>query len=505
MIFRIAFGLAFVVAALATDDLPPPGSKLVDLNVIALDNHGQPVKDLTSDDFQVSDAGKQQKIAFFHRNESKQPPAPALGPNEFSNRSAGEVPHATVILFDLLNESFGSRGVASNELIKELAPWETADGLYLYLLSVDGRLYPVHGLPGAEGEVRPPGEAPWTRQIKPLMDQAMRTVLRVRPVEIDVAVRVQLTYAALDAMALQLSMVPGRKNIVWVSDGVPIALGPMRSDTGDFVDFTPLLRQLSEALDRSGVAIYPVRQVMLGRQDNIGATSGAGATGGAGTGIESLETLDDFAGLTGGRPDAGKDIGGAVRQAMSDLRFSYQIGYYPSLQSRDGKFHKLRIVCKRKGVRVQAKTGYYAWADPPGTQTKQAIEAAIWTGFDAAEIGLRGTLSPDPKDPRAEHFEVRIDAQDVALAHREDQYTGQLRLTMIGYLANGQIESSAVIPLDLQYNAMERDKAVRDGIAFSNSVLLGEQMNKVRLIVFDRGSNAVGSLTIPVNSGKPSQ
>jgi len=72
-------------------------------------------------------------------------------------------------------------------------------------------------------------------------------------------------------------------------------------------------------------------------------------------------------------------------------------------------------------------------------------------GFDAAEIGLRGTLSPDPKDPRAEHFEVRIDAQDVALAHREDQYTGQLRLTMIGYLANGQIESSAVIPLDLQY------------------------------------------------------
>jgi len=48
-------------------------------------------------------------------------------------------------------------------------------------------------------------------------------------------------------------------------------------------------------------------------------------------------------------------------------------------------------------------------------------------------------------------------------------------------------------------------KLVRDGIAFSNSVLLGEQMNKVRLIVFDRGSNAVGSLTIPVNSGKPSQ
>ena len=61
-------------------------------------------------------------------------------------------------------------------------------------------------------------------------------------------------------------------------------------------------------------------------------------------------------------------------------------------------------------------------------------------GFNAAEIGLRGTLSPDPKDPRTEHFEVRIDAKDVALAHQEDQYTGQLRLAMVGYLADGQIE-----------------------------------------------------------------
>jgi len=505
MIFRIAIGLVFAVAALATDDLSQPESKLVDLNVIALDNHGQPVNDLTSDDFQVSDAGKQQKIAFFRHNDSRLPQAPVLGPNEFSNRAGVQVPHATVILFDLLNESFGSRGFASNELIKELEPLETGAGLYLYLLSVDGRLYPVHGLPGAEGEVRPPGEAPWTRQIKTLLDQAMRTVLRVRPVEIDVAIRVQLTYAALGALAVQLSMVPGRKNIVWISDGVPIALGPMRSDTGEFVDFTPLLRQLSEALDRSGVAIYPARQVLLGQQDYIGATSGAGATGGSGTGIQSLETLDEFAGLTGGRPNAGKDIGGAVKQAMSDLRYSYQIGYYAPPQSRDSKFHKLRITCKRKGVRIQAKTGYYAWLDPPGTETEAAIRAAVSTPFDVTEIGLRGTLSPDPKNSGASHIEVRVNAQDVALAHQGDQYTGELWLALAGYLSDGRIENSAPVPLDLHYNAQARDQALLEGIAYANKVVLRAEMNKVRLIVFDRGSNAVGSLTIPVNEGVSKQ
>ena len=423
MIFRIPIGLAFAVAALATDALAEPESKLVDLNVIALDNHGQPVNDLTSDDFQVSDAGKQQKIAFFRHNDSRLPQAPVLGPNEFSNRSAAEVPHATVILFDLLNEGFGTRGVAANELIHNLQRMETADSLYLYILTVDGRLYPVRGFADEERQGREQEGGAWTSQIKPLMDTAMRTVLRMRPSDIDVAVRVQLTFAALDALAAQLSRVPGRKNMVWITDGVPILLGPVRSDTGVFVDFTPLVRQMSQVFDRCGVAIYPVRQVNLGHQDNVGATSGDGAAAGDRTGLASLETLDQFAGLTGGRPNAGRDTGAVLKQAMDDLHSSYQIGYDPPAGNWDSKFHKLRVECKRKGVRIQAKTGYYAWPEPPGTETKQVIEAAISPVFDAAEIGLRGTLSTDPKDPGASHFEVRIDANDIAFSHEGDQYT----------------------------------------------------------------------------------
>ena len=272
---------------------------------------------------------------------------------------------------------------------------------------------------------------------------------------------------------------------------IPLTLSTSRSNYA----------QLSEGLVRSGVAIYPVRQVMFGSSDGIGDVSGAGYTGGAGTGALSVATLHDFAGMTGGRPDAGKDIGAALKQAMNDLRFSYQIGYYVPRQSRDGKFHKLRVVCKRKGVRIQAKTGYYAWPDPPGTGARQAIDAAISTAFDATEIGLRGTLSPEPKDGRAVQFEVRIDAKDVALGREGGQYSAQLRLAFASYLADGQIEGSPVIPLDLHYSAQERDKALKDGIRFSDNVVIGEQVNKVRLIVFDRGSNAIGSLTIPVKAG----
>src|SRR5579872_4292493 len=111
MTFRIAFCSAFALAVLLADDLPQD-PKLINLNVIAVDDHGQPINDLTIDDFQITNAGKPQKIAFFRHNENKLEPAQALGPNEFSNRAGRGPSGVTILLFDLMNESFSTRGVA---------------------------------------------------------------------------------------------------------------------------------------------------------------------------------------------------------------------------------------------------------------------------------------------------------------------------------------------------------------------------------------------------------
>jgi VWFA-related protein len=474
---------------------------LVDLNVVAVDNHGDPVYDLTRDELRVTDSGRPETIAFFHLRGSKRGSVPPLAPHEFSNRGANNIPRATLILFDLLNESFSTRGTAANQLIHSLESLETSDYVYLYLLTLDGRLFPVHGLP-PQGEVSPPEGTPWTRRIKPLMEDALREVLRSRPVDIDVAVRVQITYSALSAIAAELSRVPGHKNIVWITDGVPIELGPNRSDTGDFVDFTPLLRQMSDEFDRSGVAIYPVRQIMLGTPTHIDDGPAPSPANGA-VGAGSMDTLDQFAELTGGRPDAGKDIGAALRQAINDARSSYHIGYYPPETNWDDKYHKLRVTCTRKGVRIQAKTGYYAWREGPGARAEEAIKSTIPTTFDAAEIGLRATLSPDPTGGRTERLEARIDAQDVLLVHEGNLYNGQLRLAVVGYDPGGRPLRGPVIPLDLHYSAQERDTALQQGILFGQNVTIAEDLKKIRLIVFDRGSNAIGSVTIPVGETAP--
>ncbi|MGO9255434.1 MAG: VWA domain-containing protein [Bryobacteraceae bacterium] len=213
---------------------------MVDLNVVALDSRGQAVTDLTRDDFRVADNGKPQIIASFRHRDSALGAVPTLAPKEFSNRNRANVPRATVILFDLLNERFSTRGTTANQLVHDLESLESADYVYLYCLNLDGRLVPIHGLPGPESEPAPPGIPPWTRQIKQLLDSAMRALNHVRPIDdFDWTYRVELTYAALNAVAVELSRVPGRKSLVWLTDSVPIELGPNRSDTGDWVDFTP--------------------------------------------------------------------------------------------------------------------------------------------------------------------------------------------------------------------------------------------------------------------------
>ena len=312
-----------------------------------------------------------------------------------------------------------------------------------------------------------------------------------------------MTFGAVAQIGAVLSRVPGRKNLVWITDGVPIELGPYRSDTGDFVDFTPELRMVSEQLDQANVAIYPARQVMFGAPDQIGAISGVGQTGGAGLGMASEETLDNFARMTGGRMDRGKDIGATVTQAMKDVQSSYLLAYYPAAQNWDNKFHKLRITCKRKGVHLQTKTGYYAWADPPGARAQQAFNTASAMNFDAAEIGLRATISRVAADSNLARVELNIDARDLALVPDGSEYSGELRLSVVHYLDAGGAQRSPITPFALHYTEDQRDKALQDGIELTQDISIAPGEKLLRVIVFDRGSNAVGSVSLPIHSAAP--
>jgi hypothetical protein len=333
-------------------------------------------------------------------------------------------------------------------MARGLQSLESADYLYLYILTPKAELYAVHGLPGTGGEASGPAGAAWTKNIKPLMEQALNTVALLRPREMSTDDRVRLTYRALERVGGGLAGIPGRKNIVWITQGVPISIG-----TGfDAIDYEPMLRGLSLTLNRAAVAIYPVQQ--LGRS----------------IAMNSQETLQRLAELTGG-PKTMDDIGAAVRQAMNDVRTSYLVGYYPPPENWDGQFHKLRVTCGRKGVRFQAKAGYYA-SEKAVSDEQSALDGALASSFDAAEIGIRGVVSVGANPAgasggRMTHLEFRIDPSDVRISREGDRFTAHLALQLTGFMPNGKTERLRVTPLDVVMSSEEHGKVLKDGISFT--------------------------------------
>jgi hypothetical protein len=59
------------------------------------------------------------------------------------------------------------------------------------------------------------------------------------------------------------------------------------------------------------------------------------------------------------------------------------------------------------------------------------------------------------------------------------------------------------MPIDLNLSSPDRDKALDQGIVFSRTLQLNGDASAVRLVVVDRSSRAVGSVTVPVPEEAP--
>ena len=455
------------------------------LNVAALDAQGHPATGLRSADFRLLEDGKPRDIAFFRFTGDQDPPAKP-GEGEYSNRAAAR--HPTVILIDLLTDRILSDWVIGQEVADALKNTESSEDLYLYILTARGELYPIHPLPKPDTETMPAAE-PWTRNIAPMLQGALRRLAGRRPVDDrDIQVRFDLTVNALRDLASRMAQISGRKNLVWVTHGNPIAGYSISGQS--VVDFTNPLRWLCEELERAQIVMYPVEQSMAGA--------------GAAVGTQSAEFLEEFTGITGGRLYSSDRAGAAIRQARTDSRANYQIAYYPGPLNLDGKHHKIRVICGRKGVHLQTEAGFYAVAPvvSPGHLAANAlrsrelpleVETASHSPFDAVEIGIRASVSPDPID--AMLFQIHIDTADLLPRPARDPAAGKVWVAFVCY---GEGPKPVAHP-GLVSLTTEQLAAAKDGeIEVRYTMPLQQALRKVRAIVFDAELGAAGSVTIPI-------
>lgn len=438
---------------------------MVRMNVTAFDGKGQPVGDLTAADLQIQDGGKEQAPVFFH-----------AGP-----RKAGAVSHATLVLFDLLNADMTNRGFSTDEIVKGLQGRETSDLLYFYLLTPDIKLQAVRALPNSPSDVRP-GEAPWTKNIRTLLDGALKNANKLRTSGLNEDDRVRRTYEVLAQVVSTMAMIPGRKNIVWISRGIPISI--RLASGGEEIDYRPLVRKFTEACALAKVSVYTV---------NPSASAVPSATD-----LASVETMQQISNLTGGRLFSSNSIGKAVGQAADEWRGDYTIAYVPPADSWDGKLHKVKVSSSRKGMDLLYPEGYYADKPDAGTMMRAALQAAVSSPFDSPEVRLQVTPQKG-KAAGTVQLQIRVDDGDVLVTAKDGRYKADLVVTVVDYTAKGPKAIAPPAGMNVSMTEEQHAAAVKDGILLTQERPVGEGIERMRVIVYDPATNLAGSATVSVD------
>ncbi len=451
----IAAALLFFLAS-------PGHAKLYKLNLVALDAQDQPATRLTAADFKLFEDGKTQPIVFCHFTGAwPLPTKPVTG--EYSNRSAPPR-HATVILIDLLTDQLMSDSIIGGEVVDALKDIESPESIYLYILTAKGELYPIHPIPNA---VSPPEPQPWTVNVAPLMRAALKALVGLKPVDDrDIKFRYDLTMAALRDLGSRMTQLPGRTNLVWITHGIPLVGYSLSLQSA--LDFTNPLRWFSEELEQAQIVVYTVQQSLAGAE--IASRSAA--------------FLAEMTSLTGGRDYSSDRAADAIRQTRLDSRANYQIAYDSPSLNGDGKHHKIRITCARKGVRLQTEHGFYAVSPLSSPHALSAgplrsrelpreMSTVTLSAFDATSIGLRVTRGAD--------FEIHLDPATLLPQSR-------VQIAFVSYAVGPN-----PLPHPIVVTLAPGQFDLRESIPVAPDVV------KLRVIAFDPGLGSVGSVTVPLH------
>jgi VWFA-related protein len=245
-------------------------------------------------------------------------------------------------------------------------------------------------------------------------------------------VRGGVTLSALGSLVTHLGgLREGRKSVLFVSQGPP--LGRVGSHNED------RLNEVLQAANRGNVTVHVLDPRPLG----------ASPLGG----VDSLFRLHHE---TGGRAIINtNDLDGMVGRIISDASAYYLLGYTPTREIADGKFHKIEVRVKRRGVRVLARAGYWApsakevTASAPRPPTEPGLaealtdlaepkggrSVAVWLGASKGPDGLtRLTVSWEP----GERLTVKQPVRLVVAPHADtDPIEAQSRSIAAGSARDG--------------------------------------------------------------------
>ncbi len=443
--------------------------RLSKLTVVATDANGNAVTDLRLDELKLREDGETRPITFFRFAGSPHALA-SHGPADFANRPAPPPP--LVILLDSWDDGFLDDARGWLELSAAVQRLESAENVYVYFLTSLGEMIPVRPLPGPGVDSQPAADSS-PAELHARLDEAVQRSRGLRSRD-DIYKRAANTLGDLEALLRQLSLIAGRKNLMWVTQGIPL-----RVRTPDGVtDLGPQMRKLGEMAARSQIAIY---------------TEDESEAGGVSI------TLQIFPQLTGGRSYPRDHSDRAIADALTDSRASYQIAYPSAAPEKDGREHKIHLDTTRKGVHLLTREESVDLVPEPAPDQIEVADLSIArrSPFGAADVGLRVALSRRPV-PSPVHFDIYVDPADLLIERSGEQYRATVDVLVALYGEGFLTDGPPPTRVDLTLTQAQLDQARKNGILVPFDVPVSDQIQKARVMVFDPRLQALGSVTMAI-------
>jgi len=338
------------------------------------------------------------------------------------------------------------------------------------------------------------------------------------------------TLQALRFIVEGMRDLPGRKSLVLLSDQLPIetqepatnALTPGDGDLSDVrTDYTGQLKKVAELAIRSSVVIYAVdtrglAYTGLTAADNFIAMDPKGMS----SRVSAREVTDRMNSTISARSRSmitgreGADLiarqtGGFMVRNSNDFKLKeiaedqkgyYLLGYRPTDETFDKKFHHIKVSVKRRGLTVRARTGFFG-IDKPAVEASELtagdqMKKALMSPFGASAITVRLTnMFTNFETGSLLRSLLYIRAQDLAFVDEPDNFhTATFDLGIILFGDNGHVDDlqSRAVTLRLRDDAYQ--SAQRNGIVYSlDTPLKKAGAFQFRIAIRDQKSSRIGS------------
>jgi VWFA-related protein len=345
--------------------------------------------------------------------------------------------------------------------------------------------------------------------------------------------------ASLISVARHLAAIPGHKSLIWVSSDNVLADFSDKAPDAERGDHTsdPLAIRAREALNEAHGSIYPLdaSQLEAGgisastRQNNVqlnpASVNPYSQTAGLPPSVaeEANEAYEksqrdmypgritsqmqqdthpiqgmfqELAIATGGRTlrRAG-DIAGELNGVVADGRAVYMLSFSPDSQP-DNKYHDLTLkVVGKRDVKLRFRSGYF-YAVEPAT-IKDRFQQALWQPADSTELTITATPLAGVNGPE---LRLNIGGTGLDLAQQGDRYVDDLQLFFLQQGSSGGRARIAGQVLHLDLKAGTYQDVLRDGVPFRQNLVLRPNLESMRVLVVDKNSGRIGSVTIPASA-----